>query len=198
VGAHGGDLEVEDQIQRHVVETGLGRGLDGVRRGLRSVDAPQEFEPPRVERLGADRDPRDTPLPPATEPLESGVAGIQLERPFETLAPRRDPEDEVRGALETVGAQERRRAAAPVEGRQTRAGELARCAQERDLAREAVEPDRLATVVVPEVVEVAIGALAGAEGNVNVDVERAGDRSPSFLIVWEKSVVRRSGRASRR
>ena len=113
-----------------------------------------------------------TAMVTSAQTITGGVAWVQLERPLEAIAPGGDPQQEIGRPLECLGTEEGRRAASPVQGRETRTLERTRLAVERDLPRQAVQPDRLPPVVVTEIVEVAVRALAGAERNVDVDVER--------------------------
>src|SRR5690606_6859214 len=120
-----------------------------------------------LRRLEADREARDAEVGEAGQAVGVERQRVGLERRLQAAGPAEGVPQGREHALQLVVAQVRGRAAAEVERVE---GPAVPLAQRRELARERVDVAARQPLVPEHLVEVAVGADAGAEGD--VDVER--------------------------
>src|SRR5258705_5137073 len=172
--------EREDQVGREILDAGLARRRHRAPDGTRVVGAVHPGQHLLVEALRSEREPVDAGGGPRPSTLGSEVVRIGLDGDLRPRRRRKVPFDACQRARQAFPTEPGGRTATEVDGVHLAGWLLAEAGAELFFERAEVLGDR--HVAAHRDGEVAVGAAARAEGDVNVDVTGHGAISPIVVL----------------
>ena len=161
------------EINAQVLAAGLPRRLERRAGAARVVEPTEPRQDRIVERLDAEAQPVDAGGAVARELVARHALGIALDGDLGVGDELKAGSDPVEHRRQLVGGQERGRAAAEKDRRESHAGRPGEGAEQVDLAAERLEIARHRAVLERRGVEAAVPAPLGAERHMHVEPELA-------------------------